>query len=108
MFWIRSLFPLMDLRSNLESLPRLSDDLFGGKFQEVMQAEAKRIKAMDKINLNQVKGATLVWLEVAVERLRASRSSCKLLKLCLKSIRLFFQARYNCWTKSGFWVADPR
>ena len=44
--------PSDGLRSNLESLPRLSSDLFGGKFQEVMQAEAKRIKATDKINLN--------------------------------------------------------
>ena len=38
-------------RTRLESLPLLGTDLFGGKFQEAMEAEAKRLEATEKINL---------------------------------------------------------
>ena len=49
---IDSIFlPSDGVKSVLEDLPRLGSDLFAGKFQEVMESEAKRIQATEKINL---------------------------------------------------------
>ncbi len=42
---------LREARKRFESLPLSGADLFNGKFEEFMQAEAKRLKAMEKINL---------------------------------------------------------
>ena len=50
---IDSIFlPSDGVKSVLEDLPRLGSDLFAGKFQEVMESEAKRIQATEKINLS--------------------------------------------------------
>ena len=38
-------------QSGLQSIPLLGKDLFGGRFQETMEAEAKRLEATDKIKL---------------------------------------------------------
>ena len=38
-------------RKRLDALPLTGPDLFAGKFQESMEAEAKRLEATDKINL---------------------------------------------------------
>lgn len=49
---LESIFlPSEGAKSRLEALSLLGADLFGGKFQEAMEAEAKRIEATDKINL---------------------------------------------------------
>lgn len=43
--------PSQGARKRLETLPLFGSDLFAGKFDECMQAEAKRLKATEKINL---------------------------------------------------------
>ena len=43
--------PSVGARKRLDALPLTGPDLFAGQFQESMEAEAKRIKAADKINL---------------------------------------------------------
>ena len=43
--------PSQGARKRLEALPLLGNDLFAGKFEDFMQAEAKRLKATEKINL---------------------------------------------------------
>ena len=42
----------------LDALPLAGTDLFAGKFQESMEAEAKRLKAADKINLTKPQATT--------------------------------------------------
>ena len=43
--------PSEGARKRLDALPLVGNDLFAGKFQESMEAEAKRLEATDKINL---------------------------------------------------------
>ena len=43
--------PHVGARRKLDSLPILGKDLFGEKFQEILEAEAKRIDTVDKLNL---------------------------------------------------------
>ena len=43
--------PSEGARKCLDALPLMDPDLFAGKFQESMEAEAKRLEATDKINL---------------------------------------------------------
>ena len=44
--------PSEGARKRLQALPLLGPDLFAGKFQKSMEAEAKRLEATEKINLN--------------------------------------------------------
>ena len=44
--------PSEGARKRIQALPLLGPDLFAGKFQESMEAEAKRLEATEKINLN--------------------------------------------------------
>ena len=47
-------FPLKGARKRMEALSLLGPDLFAGKFQESMEAEAKWLEATDKINLKKI------------------------------------------------------
>ena len=62
-------------KARLESLPLLGTDLFNDKFQEAMEAEAKRLEAADRINLQ--KPATTVNIPVTKGNKQATRSTCQ-------------------------------